>query len=358
MKKPFIEIDGSQGEGGGQILRTALSLSLRLGTPFRLTKIRQNRDKPGLRPQHLVAVTAAARLGAAEVSGAAVDSRELCFSPQLFGAELPGGKYRFDIGTAGSAPLVLQTLLPALLGAKQPSTVVISGGTYNTKAPPFDFLAHVFIPILVRLGATLTVRMNCPGFYPKGGGEIAAEITPCSKLGKLKLCDRGAILKKRATALCAGLPDHVGERELATLRQHLSWPASCFSITKLSRSKSPGNIVLVEIESEHVTELFSSVGERGVRAEEVASRAAAEALGYLQAEVPVGEHLADQLILPLSLYQGGIYRTTAPSLHLLTQVDIVRRFLPEVEITLQQESTESYVVAVHVRGSRAPLREK
>lgn len=345
-----VTLDGSHGEGGGQILRSALSLSLRTGQPFRLVQIRQNRDKPGLRPQHLVAVNAAAQLGGAEVEGAAVGSRELTFRPQLYGANIPAGAYRFDIGTAGSAPLVLQTVLPALLGAAGGSTVTILGGTYNPKAPPFDFIARVFTPLLARLGASVGVRMDRPGFYPAGGGQLVAEITPCPRVARLELHERGAMVSRQATAIAARLPEHVAERELAALRQHLGWPPDCFHTRVIARSASPGNALLIELASEHLTELFSCVGERGVPAEEVARHAAAEATAYLAAEVPVGEHLADQLLLPLALGHGGAYRTVEPSLHTRTQADVIRRFLPAVEIKFTQQSRLSHLVEVTVPG--------
>jgi len=346
----FIDLDGSHGEGGGQILRSALSLSLRTGQPFRLLNVRQNRDKPGLRPQHLVAVQSAAQLGAAEVSGATVGSRELTFRPQLYGDGLAGGAYRFDIGTAGSAPLVLQTVLPALLHATGPSMVTIVGGTYNPKAPPFDFIARVFAPLLLRLGAKVQVRMDRPGFYPAGGGQLVAEITPCPRLARLTLRERGAVTSRQATAVVARLPEHVAARELAAVREQLGFSPSCLHTRVITRSASPGNALLIEIESEQVTELFSCVGERGVPAEEVARRAATEASLYLQAGVPVGEHLADQLLLPLALGQGGEYRTVEPSLHTLTQVDLIRHFLPAVEIHITQESALAYLVEVSVPG--------
>lgn len=346
----FIDLDGSHGEGGGQILRSALSLSLCTGKPFRLLNVRQNRDKPGLRPQHLMAVQAAALLGGAEVTGAAVGSRELTFRPQLFGSSIAAGAYRFDVGTAGSAPLVLQTVLPALLGTTGVSTVTIVGGTYNPKAPPFDFIDRVFAPLLTRLGADVRVRLDRPGFYPAGGGQLVAEITPCARLARLDLRERGPIHSRRATAVSARLPAHVAERELTALRQHLGWPLDCFATRLIARSASPGNVVLIEIVSANVTELFSSVGERGVAAEEVARRAASEASAYLQAAVPVGEHLADQLLLPLALGHGGVFRTGTPSLHTRTQVDVIRRFLPAVEVTLSEESAQRYLVQVSVPG--------
>lgn len=336
-----LDIDGSSGEGGGQILRTSLSLSLLTGQPFFLHDIRAHRETPGLRPQHLRAVTAAAQLGDAEVNGAQVGSRELSFCPRRFGRHLDGGRYHFDIGTAGSTSLVLQTVLPALLCASGPSTITVQGGTYNTKAPPFDFLDRVFAPLLRRLGVGLELRMLQPGFYPQGGGTIVAELTPPAELRampRLDLLQRGSVVRRQATAVLARLPEHIATRELDTLRSLLDWPPGCFSVRSIARSRSPGNVVLVAIESEQVCELVSCVGERGVPAEEVARSAAEEALVYLRADVPVGEHLADQLILPLALGQGGRYRTLPPSLHTRTQADIVSRFLPHVDIALIDES--------------------
>lgn len=275
----LVELNGAHGEGGGQILRTALALSLRTRRPFRLFNVRKNRDKPGLRPQHLMAVKAAAELSGAELRGAHVGSDDLVFRPPP-GRAIPGGIYRFDIGTAGSAPLVLQTVLPALMRADAPSQVTIVGGTYNPKAPPFDFVARVFAPLLRRMGPRLDLHLDRPGFYPVGGGQVRAELEP-APLRRLELLSRGELLEQRATVLLADLPPHIAEREISTLAAALGWPAERFEIRRLERSRSPGNVVLIELRSEHVTELFSAVGERGVRAEAVAQHAAAEALAYL-----------------------------------------------------------------------------
>lgn len=352
----MLTIDGSEGEGGGQILRTSLSLSLCTGQPFCLANIRANRDTPGLRPQHLQSVTAAAQLANAEVTGAAVGSRELLFQPRLSGEAIPPGAYRFDIGTAGSTSLVLQTVLLPLLLSRGSSTVTLLGGTYNTKAPPFDFVDRVFAPMLRRLGISLTLRLRQPGFYPAGGGQIVAEIAPlpdgARSLRRLDLPSRGAILRRTATVVLARLPAQIAEREQAVLRDRLGWPADAYTLRQIPRSQSPGNVVLLEIESEHVTELVSCVGERGVSAEQVAESAASEALHYLRCDVPVGEHLADQLLLPLALGRGGSYRTVEPSLHTRTQADIIRRFLPHVEITLRPESAQ--VTHIVVETGAAP----
>lgn len=345
----LVEIDGASGEGGGQILRTALALSLRTRRPFRLFNVRKNRDKPGLRPQHLMAVKAAAELSGAELRGAHVGSDDLVFRPPPERA-IPGGTYRFDIGTAGSAPLVLQTVLPSLMLADAPSQVTIVGGTYNPKAPPFDFVARVFAPLLQRLGPRLDLHLDRPGFYPVGGGQLRAELAP-APLRRFELLDRGTLKDQRATVLLADLPPHIAEREIAALSEALGWPAEHFEIRRLARSRSPGNVVLIELRSEHITELFSAVGERGVRAEAVARSAADEALAYLDAGVPVGEHLCDQLLLPMALGQGGSFRTTPLSLHATTQIDTLKRFLP-VAITAHEESPAVVRVDVVVSPPR------
>ena len=339
----LIQIDGAHGEGGGQILRTCLALSLRTGRPFQLSRVRHNREKPGLRPQHLVAVQSAAQLGAAVVEGAHVGSSELTFSPQLL--TMSAGNYHFDIGTAGSAPLVLQTLLPALLAADGVSTLHITGGTYNPKAPPFDFVARSFVPALRLMGITLQVELLRPGFYPKGGGQLRATITPCARPSRLDLLTRGPVLQQRATVLSAKLPAHIATRELEVLRTALRWPASSFTVRELPDSYSPGNVVLIELQSEQLTEVFSCVGERGVPAEDVARSCLQEAQTYLAAEVPVGEHLADQLLLPMALGEGGQFLTTQPSLHTLTQIDMLQRFLP-VHIAVTQKSAATFLIAV------------
>lgn len=344
-----IEIDGSGGEGGGQILRTALALALRTGTAFRLYNVRHNRAKPGLRPQHLSAVQAAAQLGAAELAGAEVDSRELWFWPQT-GGHIAPGVYRFDIGTAGSAPLVLQTVLPALLAAGGASAVTIVGGTYNPKAPPYDFVAQAFAPILGRMGAKLTLELKQPGFYPAGGGELRASIEPPpqgERLARLDLLERGALRSGTGTVVLARLPSAIAAREIDVLAAALRWPRERFSVRTYDRARSPGNAVLVTLESEHVTELFSAVGERGVPAEKVAQSVADEAAAYLKLGVPVGEHLADQLLLPMALGRGGSYRTGPLSLHATTQIDIVQRFLP-VKIRTKEEPGGTVRVDVEV----------
>ena len=329
----MITIDGSQGEGGGQILRTSLALSLVTGQPFRMERIRAKRQKPGLLKQHLTAVEAAKTVGCAEVEGAALSSQTLEFRP---GPVTPGN-YRFAVGTAGSATLVLQTVLPALLTASGHSTLTLEGGTHNPMAPPFDFLARSFMPLIHRMGPYVELELKRPGFYPAGGGRFHARIEPAKKLSRLDLLERGPITGRQARILVSKLPEHVGQRELAVVREQLKWREDECSIEAVKFPVGPGNAVVLAIEAEHVTEVFTGFGERGHPAEEVARAAVEAAKVWLEAGVPVDEHLADQLLIPMALAGGGSFRTTKPSLHATTNAEAVQRFV-SIPIHTEQES--------------------
>jgi len=318
-----ILLDGSTGEGGGQILRTALGLSLVTGTPFTIERIRAGREKPGLLRQHLTAVQAAAAVGRAEVSGAAIGSRVLTFRP---GPVTPG-TYSFSVGTAGSATLVFQTVLPALLTAGGPSTLSLEGGTHNAWAPPFDFLEKAFLPILARMGAKVAVKLERRGFYPAGGGRFTAMIDPASRLERLDLAERGKVKSMRGAAIVASLPAGIAQRELKVLERSLSMDRTRLKVLEDRESAGPGNVVFVEVESEHVTEVFTGFGEKRVSAEAVAGKLAKEVREYLEADVPVGEYLADQLLIPLALAGGGSFLTTPLSSHSTTNVGVVGTFL-------------------------------
>lgn len=317
----MIEIDGGQGEGGGQILRSALSLAICTQQAFRIVNIRANRDRPGLRRQHLTAVQAAARISDAVTEGAALESRELTFRPGAIRA----GDYTFDIGTAGSCTLVLQTVLPPLLTASTESRVRIVGGTHNPGAPPFDFLARAFLPQLARLGAHVELELVRAGFYPRGGGEIRARIVP-ARLGSILLTTRGAFVRGNADAYVAGLPAYVASRELAIIGEALGWMSDQLHLRPLPNDVGPGNAVTVTLEHEHVTEVCTAIGERGVRAEDVARRAADEAAEYLAGVAPVGEHLADQLLLPMALGEGGRFATAMSTAHLRSNALVIEQF--------------------------------
>lgn len=338
----MLTIDGSKGEGGGQIVRSALGLAVRTGTAVTLENIRAGRRKPGLKRQHLTAVQAAARVGAARVEGAELNSGRLVFEPQA----ILGGTHEHHIGSAGSATLVLQTVIPALLAADGPSTVVVTGGTHNDLAPPFDFLERVWLPLLNRMGAQIELRLERAGFYPAGGGRIVAEISP-GPLSPITLDQRGEITARRVRALLANLPGHIGQREAETACAALGWEGADARPDHVT-ADGPGNMVIVEVICAHAHALFSAVGRRGKRAEQVAEQAAAECAAWLAHDVPVGPHLADQLILPLALAGGGGFRTVPPTEHTRTQARTVQRFLPDLAIALTPEDQEDGPWALRV----------
>lgn len=336
----MISIDGSFGEGGGQILRTALGLSLFTGQPFRIEKIRSGRRNPGLLRQHLTAVKAAEKIGQAEVTGANIGSTQLTFTP----GRVAHGDYHFVVGTAGSATLVLQTVLPALLISDdqgQQTHLTLEGGTHNPFAPPFDFLAKAFLPLLERMGARIEARLERYGFYPAGGGRFEITIKPAKKLEPIELNERGKILDRRATALVAHLPRSIAERELGVIHRKLSWSQKWLKAESTTNSPGPGNIVTLEIESDNVTDVFTGFGERGVAAEAVADQAVIAARRYLASDVAVGEHLADQLLLPMALARGGSFTTVPPSRHTTTNIEIIHKFL-DIVIRAEQLTNRSW----------------
>jgi RNA 3'-terminal phosphate cyclase (ATP) len=340
----MITIDGSFGEGGGQILRTALALALVTGQPFRIEKIRAGRKNPGLLRQHLTAVNAAAKIGQAETAGASIGSTHLTFTP----GRVAHGDYHFAIGTAGSATLVLQTVLPALLGSddqSQQTRLTIEGGTHNPFAPPFDFLAKAFLPLLNRMGVRVEATLERYGFYPAGGGKIEITINPAKKLNRIELNERGKIVDRRATALLAHLPRNIAERELGVVHRKLSWPQKWLKVQTVTNSPGPGNVVTLEIESENVTEVFTGFGERNVAAEAVADQAVLAARRYLASDTAVGEHLADQLLLPMALARGGSFTSVPPSRHTTTNIEIIRKFL-DLEIDAEQMTNRSWKIEV------------
>lgn len=318
----MIEIEGSEGEGGGQILRSSLSLAICTQQPFRIMNIRANREKPGLMRQHLTAVRAAAEICDASVEGDEVGSRALTFHP----GTLKTGNYSFAIGTAGSCTLVLQTVLPPLLVANGSSTVRISGGTHNKGAPPFDFLQRAFLPLLHRMGAQVELELTQYGFYPKGGGEIRATISSRSSLSKLTLHERGERVRAYAEAYVAALPINIARRELDVIGNRLNWSHEQLFLRGLANDVGPGNAVTITVEHEKVTEVFTGFGERGVPAETVADNAAREARDYIAATVAVSEHLADQLLLPMAIGAGGVFTTTRVTQHLRSNALVIERF--------------------------------
>ena len=337
----MLSIDGSYGEGGGQIIRTSLALSLITGKPFRVYNVRARRDKPGLQRQHLTAVTAAAAIGTAKADGAHVGSKEFSFEP---GAIQPG-EYKFTIGTAGSTMLVLQAVLPPLMLADAPSLLLFEGGTHNVKAPPFEFIQKSFLPLVNKTGPTVTVELQRYGFYPPGGGRFNVYIEPAQELRRLDLTERGAVLSQRARALCVNVPTHIGERELAVVSEQLGYTPDQLDLDVSDNAISGGNVFTIGIESENLTEVFTGIGERGVRAEAIAARVVKEAQAYLDSGAPVGEHLADQLLIPMALAGGGSYTTLPLSRHATTNIEVIRKFL-DVGIEVETITNRSLKVTV------------
>lgn len=340
----MVTIDGSYGEGGGQILRTSLALSLVTGKPLRIEKIRAGRKNPGLLRQHLTSVQAAAEVGQAETTGASLGSTQLTFTP----GKIKAGEYHFAIGTAGSTLLVLQTVLPALMIADAPSTLTLEGGTHNPFAPPFDFLEQTFLPLLKRMGVRVDADLIKYGFYPAGGGKLEITIHPvaaANQLSRLELPERGEIRERRARVVLCHLPRNIAERELNIVQKKLSWPKKWHKVETPTNSIAPGNFVSLEIECDHVTEVFTGFGERTVAAEAVADQAALAARRYLASDAAVAEYLADQLLLPMALAGGGSFTTLPPSRHTTTNIEIIKKFL-DLEITCEQMANRVWQIAL------------
>lgn len=329
--EPRLVIDGAAGEGGGQVLRSSLALSMITGRPFRIENIRSLRKKPGLRRQHLTAVLAAREVSGAEVRGAELGATGLTFVP----GTVRGGDFAFDVGTAGSTTLVLQTVLPALALAPSPSRLTLEGGTHNPQAPPFDFLARAYLPLLARMGPRVEATLERPGFYPAGGGKIAVDIEPAARLEGIHLLERGRIRRCGARAIVARLPRHIAEREVKTIASRTGWRRDAFSIEEIADSAGPGNVVLIEVECEHVTEVFTAFGAIRVPAEKVATRAFRAFQRYRKAGVAVGVNLADQLIPLLAVAGEGSFETLPLTRHATTQIDLVERFL-DVRVEVEE----------------------
>jgi RNA 3'-terminal phosphate cyclase (ATP) len=338
----MLTIDGSFGEGGGQILRSSVSLAAVTQTPVRLENIRAGRRKPGLMRQHLTAVRAAAEVSGGSLEGDEIGSCNLTFRP----GSVRAGDYRFSIGTAGSTTLVLQTVLPPLLLASGPSTVVLEGGTHNPNAPPFDFVDKAFVPLLRRMGAKVSIALERPGFYPAGGGRLRVEVVPPPDgLQRVDILERGKSTGRRGRAIVANLPRHIAERELKVLQKRLGWPRECLSVEEVDGSNGPGNVVLIELEFESVCEVFTAFGQLRRPAEAVANDAVRQWRSYHKGQAPLGEHLTDQVLLPMALAGAGSFRSNGISLHATTHIELIRKFL---DIPISEESVDGGDVVVTV----------
>lgn len=341
MTEPII-IDGSFGEGGGQILRSSLTLAACLGIPVRIENIRARRPRPGLMNQHLAAARAAAKVCGGELTGAAKGATELTFTP----GEIRAGHYSREIGTAGSTTLIFQTLLPILARAGRESAVTLHGGTHNPMAPPFHYLAECYLPALRLLGLEAEVELLLHGFYPKGGGAMrGAVFSPGAPAGPLDLTAETDWGEPEAEIVITNLPDHVADREQTELSERLRVDPTVVKVTPLPGEVGPGNAVFVRYRAGDRVTLLTAFGEPGKRAERVAQEAAREAKTFARSRAAVDPHLADQLILPLALGPGGKFSTSEVSEHARTQAEVIRRFL-SVEVSFEMHRPDFWVVSV------------
>jgi RNA 3'-terminal phosphate cyclase (ATP) len=326
----LIELDGSTGEGGGQILRSALALAMCTGQPMRIQHIRAKRPKPGLMRQHLTCVQAAVAVCGAKVEGAELGSQTLVFEP----GHVRAGDYSFNVGTAGSCTLVLQTVLPALMQCAQPSRVQLSGGTHNPMAPPFHFLERSFAPLLRCLGVGFDLELRRLGFYPAGGGEINARIQGrASALLPFDLLTRGAALEAYAECFAPALPSMVATRELSALAVALGWSGEQLRTPAVRQNEGPGNALLATLAYANVSEVITAFGEKRVAAEQVAHAVAGEVTAYQNCDGALGPYLADQWMLPLSLAvvgaaQSASFTCTELTEHSTTNMEVIQKFLP------------------------------
>ena len=326
----MIELDGSVGEGGGQILRTSLSLAMCTGQAFTLDRIRARRSKPGLMRQHLTCVQAAAKVSGAAVSGAEPGSTTLVFEP----GPVKAGDYEFSVGTAGSCTLVLQTLWPALMLAGSSSRLKLGGGTHNPMAPPFHFLERCYAPLLRRLGAESDLDLRRLGFYPAGGGEVNVSVHSAAEtLQPFDLIERGRLIESYAECLAPALPGAVARRELEHLGRALGWEAEQLRTPPVRQNEGPGNALMATLAYENVSELFTQFGEKGVSSDNVAIALVKEIRAYEASAAALGPHLADQWALPLALAvwrRGGegTYTCTELTDHATTNFSVIERFLP------------------------------
>jgi RNA 3'-terminal phosphate cyclase (ATP) len=331
----MIELDGSFGEGGGQILRTSLALSLLTGRAFHLKNIRARRAKPGLQPQHLMSVRAAEEVGQAQLRGASRDSSDLVFEP----GPVKAGKYHFAIGTAGATGLVLHTVyLPLALRGAGPSELVLEGGTHVQTSPCFHFLDTTWRAYMGLLGVQIRLRLTRPGFYPKGGGRVDVAIQPCSHLRGLQLLERGPPTRVTGISAVAGLPEDIARRQARRAMNRLRESGLRVNIREETWPGGPGTVLALALDTQPAPTMFFGLGARGKRAERVADEAVDQLHDYLAASPAVVDpHSADQILLPLPLAEGpSAFTVTAVTSHLLTNIAVIRQFI-EREITCEGE---------------------
>ncbi len=351
--KSILRIDGSYGEGGGQILRTALALSCVLKRPIDITNIRKSRKKPGLQPQHLTAVKAAEAVSKALVEGAEFSSTTLRFSP----GHLTGGKYFFDVsekkGSAGSTSLVLQTILLPLCFAERQSSITVIGGTHVPWSPSFHYLKYVFLPALSRLGVKAELNIEKWGWYPIGGGKVTATVNPSKEFLPLEIAERGKLVRVTGISAVSNLPQDIAKRQRDQAHKILSQKGIDAEIEIVSaNSPGKGTLMFLRAEYENITVGFDSLGAIGKRAEDVADEACKALFEYIDVGGALDPHLADQIIPYLALASGpSTFTTSRIAQHLLTNIWVVKQF---VDVEIHVEGNEGGPGAVRVQGRRMP----
>jgi RNA 3'-phosphate cyclase len=347
----MIEIDASFGEGGGQILRSALSLSVITGQAMRLTNIRARRPQPGLKPQHLEAVEAAAQISSARVEGASLGSQSLVFEP----TGLESGDYVFDIGTAGSTSLLLQTLVLPLSFAMGLSRLTLRGGTHVPWSPCYHYLQWQWLPYLEVAGYHLECSLERAGFYPRGGGVIHANIMPSHHLTPLRLTSRGRLLRLRGLSGVGRLERSIAERQRsqASERLHKLGVALEMEITEVPAA-SPGTFLILQAEFEGGRCCAFALGARHKRAEKVADEAVDDLLADIGSGGAIDAWLADQLLLPLAFVPGiSELSVSRVSQHLCSNAELLGYFLP---VSVEIEGAIGQPGSVRLEGVAAPLR--
>jgi len=339
----MLEIDGSMGEGGGQVLRTCLSLSLITNKAFQISNIRAGRRKPGLSAQHLKAVEAAASIGKASVDGANLKSTFLKFSPR----KINPGKYKIDIGTAGSTSLVLQSICIPLSEADCASTISISGGTHVPWSPSFEFLKHHWIAFLNNIGYNISLDILSAGFYPQGGGQIKAKIQPSKSYYPVNLTKRGDLRQIRGYSTAANLNLKIAERQRDQVIRRLGNRYALNDIQIISLpSKFKGTTICLIGEFEHSQCCYAALGELGKPAEKVADEVVDQLENFLSTDAAIDEYLADQIILPLSIAGSkSVFSTAKITNHLITNAKVIERFLPVV-INIKGRLNSSSLVTI------------
>jgi len=343
-----VEIDGSMLEGGGQILRMSVALSAATGIPVRVFNIRAKRKEPGLKAQHVTAIKAVAALVDAEVKGLALGSRELTFKPK----SIRGGSFRFDVGTAGSTTLVLQSLLPAAAFAPSRVNAEIIGGTNNPLAPPVDYVLHVLRPTIAKMGYNFDINVLRRGFYPKGGGIVRVSITPIAKLKPIRLEDIGEVKVIRGVSYSSRLPDHIAKRmadsALRALKKAGFEVEIELEILQPGHPKcalNPGCGIVLWAETSGGAILGSdSLGEVGKPAEKVGEEAAVRLLEEIEVRATVDRHMADQLIVYMTLAEGeSIIKVRELSMHTLTCIELSKKLMPEVSFEIREDKAKVIV---------------